>query len=102
MKLAKAIPIYKAKDKEILSNHRQISLLPSISKILEKVIHRRLYYFLLTQSVFYQSQYGFRPKHATTHAISEFVDETIEAFENSNSMLGYFWTSPRPLTQLIT
>ena len=45
-------------------------------------------YFLLTQSVFCQSQYGLRPKHATTHAISEFVDETIEAFENSNSMLG--------------
>ena len=45
MKLATVIPIYKAKDKEILSNHRPISLLPSISKILEKGIHRRLYYF---------------------------------------------------------
>ena len=83
MKLAKAIPIYEAKDKEILSNHRPISLPSFISKILEIVIHRRH-----TQSVFYPSQYGFRPKHATTHAISEFVDETIAAFENSNNMLG--------------
>ena len=42
MKLAKVIPIYKAKSKESLGNYRPISLLSNISKILEKAVHKRL------------------------------------------------------------
>ena len=43
MKVAKIIPIYKAKEKTIMGNYRPISLLPSASKILEKAVHHRLY-----------------------------------------------------------
>ena len=49
LKTAKVIPIYKAKDKEQLNNYRPISLLPTISKILEKIVHKRLYNFLYSQ-----------------------------------------------------
>ena len=41
-KLAKIIPIYKAKDKKNISIYRPISLLPVISKILEKVAHKKM------------------------------------------------------------
>ena len=62
-KLAKLIPIYKAKDKKDISNYRPISLLPIISKILEKVVHNYfLYTFLEKNKVVYASQYGFRKK----------------------------------------
>ena len=46
MKYAKVIPVYKSKDKQSLSNYRPISLLPNLSKILEKVMHKRVYEFL--------------------------------------------------------
>ena len=42
-KIAKVIPIYKCKDKNEMSNYRSISLLPSTSKILEKLVHKRLF-----------------------------------------------------------
>ena len=58
-KLAKIISIYK-EDKKKISNYRPISLLPVISKILEKVVHKNLYTFLEKNKVLYQSQYGFR------------------------------------------
>ena len=90
LKTAKVIPIYKAKDKEQLNNYRPISLLPTISKILEKIVHKRLYNFLYSQSVFYPSQYGFRPKHSTSHAIHELVDAIITSFENKEVTLGVF------------
>jgi len=43
MKIAKVIPVYKAKENNLFSNHRPISLLPAISKILEKNVHKQLY-----------------------------------------------------------
>ena len=45
-KIAKVTPIYKSKDKESFTNYRPISLLPSLSKVLEKVVHKRVYHFM--------------------------------------------------------
>ena len=53
LKLAKVIPVYKAKDKQVLSNYRPISLLPSISKIYEKIMHKRIYQFLERSDLLY-------------------------------------------------
>jgi len=42
MKLAKVIPVYKNNDKRVLNNYRPISLLPSISKVFEKIVYKRV------------------------------------------------------------
>ena len=42
MKIAKIIPIYKSGKRENCTNYRPISLLPQISKILEKLFNTRL------------------------------------------------------------
>ena len=89
-KIAKVVPIYKAKDKELFTNYRPISLLPSVSKLLEKIIHKRVYYFLMMQDTLYDSQYGFRPKHSTTHAICEFTANTHNSFDNDLTTIGVF------------
>ncbi len=46
LKVANILPLYKNKEKNLLNNYRPISLLPSLSKILEKVVHKRVYTFL--------------------------------------------------------
>ena len=99
LKIAKVVPIYKSKDQKQLSNYRPISLLPSISKILEKVIHKHVYNFLNHQNIFYQSQYGFRPKHSTINAVMEFTSDILKSIEKSTIQLVCSSTSPRPLTQ---
>ena len=65
LKLAKVIPIYKAKARENLSNYRPISLLPSISKLLEKIVHKRLNFFLELNKILIDNKFGFRQKHST-------------------------------------
>ena len=90
MKLAEIIPIYKSKDKTLLNNYRPISLLPIFSKLMEKIVHIRLYNFLMSKHIFYNSQYGFRKHHATAHAIHEFVDNTVNAFDNKLLTLSVF------------
>ena len=74
LKIAKVVPIYKKDDKKLFSNYRPISLLPSISKVFEKVISSQLTDFFVQNDLFFGSQYGYRTKHSTTHAGIELVD----------------------------
>ena len=57
---------------------------------MEKLVHKRLYNFMHSQSVLYPGQYGFRTKHSTIHAVTEFVNDTIEGFENKKHTIGVF------------
>ena len=45
-KLARVIPLFKSGSKLLLANYRPISLLPFLSKVLEKLIHSRMSDFL--------------------------------------------------------
>jgi hypothetical protein len=90
MKIAKVIPIYKSKEHDQFSNYRPISLLPTLSKILERVLHKRLYCFLDANQILYPSQYGFRSKHSTIDALTEFVHHTLSSFENHEYTVGVF------------
>ena len=89
-KTAKVIPIYKSKNKELLANYRSISLLCSLSKILEKIVHKRVYNFLQLHNIFFASQYGFRQKHSTVNAVCEFTAHTINSLDENKSTLGVF------------
>ena len=42
MKIARVIPLYKSGDRELIVNYRPVSILPSFSKFLERVIYNRL------------------------------------------------------------
>jgi dihydroneopterin aldolase len=53
-------PLYKKGNKESISNYRPISLLPSFSKILEKVIFNRLYQHCIDNNILSFHQYGFK------------------------------------------
>ncbi len=90
MKTAKVIPIYKSKEKTDIGNYRPISLLPSTSKILEKIVHYRLYNFLTTKGGLYNDQYGFRPGHSTTDAISKFTAHVSSCLENKMTTMALF------------
>ena len=101
MKLAKIVPIYKSKDSTYFINYRPISLLPSMSKVLEKVIYKRLYSYISVNKILYQSQYGFRSNHSTTYAVSELTSNILKGFDNKELTLAVFWIYPRHLTLLI-
>ena len=85
MKLAEVVPLYKSKDRQLTENYRPISLLVTISKILEKIIYKRTYGFLQQTHQLYNSQYGFRTNHSCENAISELLGSILKAKEKGYS-----------------
>ena len=83
MKKAIVIPLYKNNSREIVSNYRPISLLITISKLIEKVIYKQVYNYLNTTGQIYDSQYGFRAAHSCEHAVGELLGSIVK-----NAQLG--------------
>ena len=90
MKLAKVVPIFKKGDPLDSCNYRPISLLSSISKVLEKLIYDRTVAFLVSNNIFSDSQFGFRQKHSTVHAILHFINHVTSAIDEHSHNLGMF------------
>ena len=88
LKIARVIPIYKAGDKLSVNNYRPISLLPVLSKVLEKLMATRLMKYLQDNELLYQYQFGFRPKHGTNMALHFLVDRITQTLDSKNSMIG--------------
>ena len=82
MKIANVTPLFKNGKKIFCTNYRPISLLPVLSKILEKVMYSRTYRFLQSTDQLYNSQYGFRQRHSCENAIQELLSNVLKGHEN--------------------
>ena len=90
MKAADVSPLYKSKERHVVTNYRPISLLITLSKILEKVVYSRVYNFLVETDQLYQSQYGFRSGHSCQNAISELIGTVLKNQEENKITIGVF------------
>ena len=90
MKLADTIPLYNAKEKYLVDNYRPISLLITLSKILEKLMHNRVYTYLNENNLLYRSQYGFRTRHSCESAVSELMSVILKGHDTQKSTVAVF------------
>ena len=90
MKLAEVVPLHKGKEMHLADNYRPISLLLTLSKMLEKVVYRRIYNFLNGSNQLYDSQYGFRTAHSCENAVSELVGCILKGLEKKKHTVGIF------------
>ena len=81
MKLAIVRPVFKAGDQKLFSNYRPISILPFISKILEKVIHKRVMGYLMQNNLLSNAQFGFRKSLSTYMPVLLLQEIISKAFE---------------------
>ena len=100
MKLAEVIPLYKEKEFDKVINYRPISLLITLSKVLEKTVYTRVYQFLEKHDILYNSQYGFRNKRSCEQVILEIVGQVLQAHNNGNHSASLFLDSSKAFDML--
>ena len=90
LKLAKVVPIYKKDEKDKLIDYRPISILSVFSKIIERVACDQLIYYLETNELLSNTQFGFREGRSTTAAALNLTDQILSAFDENKFTIGIF------------
>ena len=90
LKLAKVSPIFKKGSDDQFVNYRPVSVLPVFSKILERLFYTRLVSFLEKNSILSNFQYGFRTGHSTILAVTDFLDQVVNALDNKKHTIGLY------------
>ena len=90
LKIGVIYPIHKGDTKFICSNYRPISTLPIFSKILEKLMHKRLTSFLEKYEILFKHQYGFQKGKSTEHAIIDLHSNIIKPIEKKEKACAIF------------
>ncbi len=87
-KHALVVPLFKNGDPDVVSNYRLVSIIPIVSKILEKIVAIQLSNYLENNNLFTASHHGFRPKLSTETALTTITDKLHENMDNKKfSML---------------
>jgi hypothetical protein len=89
-KRAKVTPVFKNGNKKLPSNYRPIALISALSKIIEKLVNKRLQSFLEVNSILSTHQYGFRAKKSTDDAVLHLTNTITEYLDKGEKCLGVF------------
>ena len=81
-KIAKVTPLFKKGSKTDPKNYRPISLLPIISKVIEKVVYEQTQKYLDTSNILFRSQSGFRKNFSTDWCLSYLSNKILNGFDS--------------------
>ena len=82
-KRARVSPIFKKDLKTDANNYRPISVLPVVSKLIERVVFNQLYEYLNNNKLLTGSKSGFRPMFSTETALLEATNEWLWNIDNN-------------------
>ena len=90
LKTSKTIPIFKAGDRLSCDNYRPISLLSTISKILEKIVANSLVNHLELNNLLFENQFGFLRNRSTIHNVTKLTNRISRDINEKKFVIGIF------------
>ena len=90
MKIARVTPLFTADDRSLFTNYRPISILPSFSKFLKKVVYNRLYNYLCKLEILCDNQFGFRKNHSTSLVLIDLHEKISLPLDCNEHAVGVF------------
>ena len=98
-KCGKLTALFKGGDRTDCNNYRPITVLPTISKILERAMHQQLYEVLSANELLTPNQFGFRPKLSTVTALAHFTDNILQSLHKGGYIGAVFLDLSKALEQ---
>ena len=90
LKIARITPVFKKGNRSLPENYRPISILPSFSKVFEKVMVKRLMDYFSKYSILTPYQYGFRPNSSTELAVHHLSQNIYNAIDSKMFQITVF------------
>ena len=84
-----SIPLFKKDDPSVLTNYRPVTLLSCVSKIMERIIFKHVYYYFHCKGLFYQHQAGFLPGHSTAYQLLETYHSIVQNIDEGKLIMLY-------------
>ena len=100
LKNARVIPLHKGKERDLADNYRPISILPTMSKIIERHVANHLYKYLMKYELLHTSQSGFRQQHSCQTALINILDSWYEGLDNKD-LIGSVFVDLRKAFDLV-
>ena len=91
LKVAKLFPIHKNGLKSDPSNYRPVSILPVVSKVIEKHITKHLFSYLNKYKLLHQSQSGFCRKHSCNTALINLINRWLKHIDKGDIVGAIFF-----------
>lgn len=83
-------PIHKGGARDCVNNYRPISILPTLSKILERIINKRIVKYLEYKKLLSEAQFGFRSGKSSADAAHEVTDFVVQNLDSRKKVLAIF------------
>ena len=77
------------KPPESATSYRPISLLPTLSKVFEKILLKRLLPLATEAKIIPDTQFGFKPNHSTIHQLHRVVDTISSSLEKKTILCSH-------------
>ena len=90
LEIGNIVPIYKSGDNNSFNNYRPVSLLPSFSKVFERIVYNRLIEFFNKHNEFYDYHFGFRKLFLTHMALITLINKLSNALDEGSRVVGIF------------
>ena len=83
-KHAKVLPLHKKQSLLEPKNYRPVSILPPLSKVLERAIHDQLYSYFSDRRLFHPNLMGYRKNRSTMTAVLQMYDKWVRGAADGN------------------
>ena len=90
LKIVKVIPIHKGGCTQDFNYFCPISLLSIFDKIIEKILHLKLYEFSESNNILFEQKYGFRKNNSTAYALIQMTEQIKGSIDKGTFGCGIF------------